>query len=485
MKTSASSLATGAVIGALGAFVLACLGLAPAGWSVVVILLGALFGGCFGLLTRLRATTPGAGLLWALAYSLLLWLAGPACLLPRFASDGAMGMLDAARAHFSELVGYLLVFGAPLGLVLGALSVGKPSPGLSTQAGAGTKQATRLPLHFSLARALVAGGLAGIVGGWAFGQWMEKAHFFPLIAGLVGSSSPGLGKTLHFVIAVTIGATFGLLFQRDVRGYGSSLGWGLAYGIFWWFLGPLTLKPLLHGKAPDWSLTQGQELFGSLMGHIVYGLIVGVIYAALDRLWVGFFIDSDPINRQPEGPGSRTLLSLGRGAVAGLAGGLVFWPQIVAVDGLPWIARLAGGTSPALGLVVHLAISVAIGAGYGVLFERESPDWGAAVGWGMLYGITWWFVGTLTLFPIWLGASFTWTTAAAANALSSLLGHLIYGAVTATVFLLLERRHRDWMRLDPRFAAREARLQRPAGTPAPALWFFALGLGVLLPILLS
>jgi len=221
------------------------------------------------------------------------------------------------------------------------------------------------------------------------------------------------------------------------------------------------------------------------MGHIVYGLIVGVIYAALDRLWVGFFIDSDPINRQPEGPGSRALLSLGRGSVAGLIGGLVFWPQIVAVDGLPWIARLAGGTSSALGLVVHLSISVAIGAGYGVLFERESPDWGAAVGWGMLYGITWWFVGTLTLFPIWLGASFTWTTAAAANALPSLLGHLIYGAVTATVFLLLERRHQDWMRLDPRFAAREARLQRPAGTPAPALWFFALGLGVLLPILLS
>jgi hypothetical protein len=81
---------------------------------------------------------------------------------------------------------------------------------------------------------------------------------------------------------------------------------------------------LWQGRSLDWSYQHGQELYGSLVGHIVYGLIVGVIYATADRLWVALFIESDPINPQPEPPGSRTVRSIGWGAVAGLLGGLVF-----------------------------------------------------------------------------------------------------------------------------------------------------------------
>jgi uncharacterized membrane protein YagU involved in acid resistance len=463
MNSSRTTTATaGLVVGCLGGAVIWALGL---GSFVTGVVLGGLYGLLFVLLVARRAVSPGAGLLWGLGYALLLWLFGPAGLSPLLDGAQAMGMLDTARAHFPELVAYLLCFGLPLG-IWGGLH---PLPGQP---------------RFSLPRALIVGGTAGVVGGWAFGRWMAQVDFFPLIADMVNSDSAMVGMTLHFVIAVVIGASFGVLFQRDVRGLGSCLGWGLAYGFFWWFLGPLTLLPLLRGDPLDWTYEHGSDLFGALVGHVIYGLLVGLIYAALDRLWVGFFHGSDPINREVEGPGIRTLHSLGWGAAASLAGGLLFSLVMVATGFLPKVASLVGGSSPILGFVIHMGISTLIGMSYGVLFNYEAPDFGSGVAWGSVYGLAWWFIGPLTLMPILLGGPLTWTTEAAGAALPSLIGQLIYGAATACAFLLLERRHADWLRLDPRIAAREARRRRPVGTPAPALWLFVLGLGVMLPIML-
>jgi len=275
------------------------------------------------------------------------------------------------------------------------------------------------------------------------------------------------------------------LFQRDIRGLGSSLGWGAGYGIMWWFLGPFTLLPLVGGQGIDWSITNAANLFGALVGHILYGLIVGLVYAFVDRLWVRFFSESDPINREPEGPGVRAWNSLKWGAIASLAGGLLFSLLLLYAGYLPKLAVLAGGSSAALGFVVNLVVSAGIGISYGLLFQREAPNAASGICWGLLYGIIWWFAGPLTLLPLVLTGSCDWTVDAATALLPSLVGHLLYGAVTASVFFLLERRHDDWLLLDPRLAAREGRLRRPVGTPAPGLWIFVLGLGVLLPIVLG
>ena len=96
-----------------------------------------------------------------------------------------------------------------------------------------------------------------------------------------------------------------MLFQRDLRGYGSSMAWGMAYGIFWWFLGPLTVLPLCLGKPLDWSYIHASADFGPLIGNIITGLIIGLFYSVVDRLCVRFLTESDPIHREPEGPGLR------------------------------------------------------------------------------------------------------------------------------------------------------------------------------------
>jgi hypothetical protein len=168
-----------------------------------------------------------------------------------------------------------------------------------------------------------------------------------------------------------------------------------------------------------------------------------------------------------------------------LVGGVLFGLLLAFSGGLPRVVRLAGGASPVAAFLVHLLISALIGMSYGVFFRREAPNWQASVGWGLLYGLVWWYLGPLTLLRIFLGEPCLWTTADAEAALPWLVGHLLYGAVTALVFFRLERRHVEWLTLDPRLAAREVRLRRPNGTAAPALLAFALVLGVLLPIVLG
>jgi len=445
-----------------------------------------LYGLLFVWLLARRIASVGSGLIWGLGYAFLLWLAVPTGLLALLQGAASMGMLDEARAHFPELVAYLLCLGFPLGVMSGvtcrarsiASTINKESPTIN-------RGATGERMDLTFLRAVTVGGLAGLVGGWAFSIWFAQNNAFVLIAGIVNSGSSVVGMLVHYLIAAIIGASFGLLFQRDVRSPGSSICWGLAYGLFWWFLGPLTLLPFLLHQPVDWSYLHGSAWFGSLIGHGVYGILLGLIYAWGNRLWVGLFIESDPLKRQAEGPGIVTLHSLEWGALASVLGGLLFSIIMVATGVLPQVAALIRGSSPLAGFVVHLGISVLIGMSYGLLFAHESPDVGSSMSWGMLYGLAWWFLGPLTLMPILLGHAPTWTTQAADILLPSLLGHLIYGAATGLVFFWFESQHAAWLLLDKRLAVQEARQRRPPGTPAPALSLVVLGLGVVLPIVLG
>lgn len=432
---------------------------------------GGTFGVIFAMAFARRATSAGAGLIWGLAAAFLMWLVFPAGVRPLLARGvHSMAEFGDARDQFPLLVGYLTCLGMPVGLVTGIRG--------------GLRSADR-ETHFNWTRAIIAGGIAGVLGGSIFDRWMSAGDYFPLLSGLSQVSSRPISLVLQFLVAALMGVIFGLLFQRDVRSYGSCMGWGVGYAILWWFLVPLTMFPLVSRVPLDWTSDAGSAVFGSLVGHIVYGMILGVSYATLDKIWVRLFIQSDPLNREAHGPGLRVLQSLSWGALAGLAGGIASSPMMLRTGVLTKVAGLDTGLTNWRGLLFHLLASTLIGVTFGLLFRNESANLGAGIAWGWLFGLMWWYLGPMTLLPLMFTGVCDWSADAASALLPSLMAHLIFGAVTAYVFLRLEHRYMRWLLLDPRVAMREKRRVRPPGTPAPALWFLVLGLGVLLPILLG
>lgn len=129
----------------------------------------------------------------------------------------------------------------------------------------------------------LAGGIAGLIGGVVFGLWMANQGVLAMIASMMGGSSPLLGLVIHLMISLGIGASFGILFSRLADGAIPSTLWGLVYGFAWWFLGPLTMTPLMMGMSPQWTAAAVAATIPSLIWHLIFGGVMGLSYAALNR----------------------------------------------------------------------------------------------------------------------------------------------------------------------------------------------------------
>jgi uncharacterized membrane protein YagU involved in acid resistance len=127
------------------------------------------------------------------------------------------------------------------------------------------------------------------------------------------------------------------------------------------------------------------------------------------------------------------------GAIAGLGGGLVFGMLMGMMGMLPMVAMLVGLQSAAIGFIVHMAISAVLGAIFGLVAARFLTGWGSAIAAGLVYGVIWWVLGALILMPLMLGMS-EMVLAIGTDQWFSLMGHLIYGAITAILFFPLSKR---------------------------------------------
>lgn len=129
-------------------------------------------------------------------------------------------------------------------------------------------------------RELKWGALGGVAGGLIFGAMMGMMGMLPMIGSMVGQPTVAVGFALHMINSTIIGAGFAVVLGRFVNGTRSAVAAGLAYGGAWWILGPLTLMPLFMGMGVgvNWTATAAAAMLPSLVGHLMFGGILGVAY---------------------------------------------------------------------------------------------------------------------------------------------------------------------------------------------------------------
>ncbi len=135
-----------------------------------------------------------------------------------------------------------------------------------------------------------------------------------------------------------------------------------------------------------------------------------------------------------------SVTSIKHGVYGGLAGGVVFGAMMAMMGMLPMIGNMVGSPSAWTGFFVHMMISATIGGSFAVLLDASGQRGG--VGCGLAYGATWWILGPLTLMPFFMGMGLgvNWNVAAIGQAMPSLVGHLIFGAVLGVTYQWLRQR---------------------------------------------
>jgi len=275
-------------------------------------------------------------------------------------------------------------------------------------------------MRFPLVRTgALPGALAGVAGGLAFGAAMVQLGNLPTVASLVRANTVAVGFIVHMTIAAIIGAGFGMVVRGQRLGAGEMLFWGLTYGSLWWFLGPLTLLPLLRGGVVVWDVTAAQAAFPSLLGHLWYGAVTAIAFAALRR------------GESRPGGGRGALLL---GVLAGLAGA---WLLGRLLDGqAQWLAP-SGMVNPATHRVagpVTLLMGLGAGVGFALLYPHLKDTSGPVLIRGALYGFAWWVAGALTLMPLMSGGSLAWSLDAVRARFAAFPGFVLSGAFLAMVY---------------------------------------------------
>ena len=317
----------------------------PSGVGFLIIMVNAgILGIGFGVLMWYQRPGAGETLFWGMVYGTLWWYLGQFTLLPLLRGDGLTWDLHSAQTEFPRLLGYLL-YGATTGLALVFLQWRRHLQAESMRVSRG---------------ALLRGALAGLFGAVLLGVMLNAQDQLLAFSAMMTSDSLVVAWLVTLSVGLVAGVGFAILYPRPTEGAGAGLIRGTVYGLLWWVVGALSLVPVFSGVGLTWTLDEVRGVFATLPGYLLFGATLALFYHWLGAVVRLLFSDL-VVGGDGEGIGTQGLRIVGRSALAGIAGGLLFSLVMLQTGFLPSIADLIGSTSALAGFSVHLVIAVLIG----------------------------------------------------------------------------------------------------------------------------
>ncbi|MBU1099224.1 MAG: DUF1440 domain-containing protein [Bacteroidetes bacterium] len=141
---------------------------------------------------------------------------------------------------------------------------------------------------FSFSKAAVA-GIAGTVVMTMFtfmAPMMGIEMDIPKMLGSMFGGSLAIGWVMHFMIGIVLAEAYGFMFYEKIKISNPALR-GAVFGIAPWLMAQLIVMPMtmmvMNGMSFSSGLFSGSAMMamGSLVGHLIYGAVVGLVYKPL------------------------------------------------------------------------------------------------------------------------------------------------------------------------------------------------------------
>lgn len=127
-------------------------------------------------------------------------------------------------------------------------------------------------------RNIVAGIIGGLLGGVLFGAMMHAMGMMEMVAQLAGSEAVAVGWIVHLTISAVFGVLYAIVLGPVSMSSGAAALSGAVYGIVAWVVGALVVMPLWLGMS-EMVFVVGQDQVMSLVGHVMFGVVLGLTYA--------------------------------------------------------------------------------------------------------------------------------------------------------------------------------------------------------------